>query len=255
MLLLLIMKKILISLVAPCALFLVHCGGEEFAGPEEDLGPYADRVPWSEYMATSSMNTVAGGAASSACTTAAIRGLSDQIVAEMNCLHPGLMGHLDHLNVSFTSGAALPYMQQVTLASIQAATASRTLAVNSTLRTLPQQWILKQWANTGRCGVQIAAAPGHSNHESGLAFDTPDYASWEGPMASHNFRWFGSSDLVHFDYAPGGVNAQGVLAFQRLWNHNNPHDAIAADGAYGPATESRVKQSPRTGWSGTQSCN
>jgi hypothetical protein len=246
-------KHIALILVMP-ALFLLHCGGVELDAEEEDLGPYAEQMPWAEYMATASMSTVAGVAQSSACTTAAIRGLTDQIVTQMNCIQPGLMGRIDGANVSL-GGAALPYLQVPAANALKRATAGRSrLPINSSLRTVAQQWILYYWYRTNRCGVRLAAAPGRSNHEDGRAIDTSSYSSWRGILANHGFRWLGSSDPVHFDHS-GGVDARGVLAFQRLWNRNRPGDRIAADGIFGPQTEARIKQSPRTGFSGPQGCN
>lgn len=236
------------------SLALVHCGGE-ISGGEEDLGPYAEQVPWAEYMATATMDTVSGVAASTACTTAAIRGLSDQIVDEMNCIRSGLMTNVTGYNVSL-GGAALPYMQNAAAAALNRATSGRSrLSINSTLRTVAQQWILYNWYQTGRCGVSLAAKPGTSNHEDGLAFDTSEYASWKSTLASYNYQWLGSSDPVHFDFAGmGGLDPKGVLAFQRLWNHNNPADRIGEDGAYGPQTEARIKKSPRLGFAMGATC-
>jgi len=45
-----------------------------------------------------------------------------------------------------------------------------------------------------------------------------------------------------------------VLAFQKLWNRNNPGDKIGEDGAYGPQTEARLKKSPATGFATGASC-
>lgn len=222
---------------------------------EEDLGPYAEQMPWAEYMATAAMDTVQGVADSSACTTGAISGLSAQIVAEMNCVRGGLMTNISGANVTLGS-AALPYLQTPAAAALKRATTGRSaLALNSTLRTVAQQWILYYWYQTGRCGVSLAAKPGNSNHEDGLAFDTSSYSSWKTVLTANSFKWFGSSDVVHFDYVgTGGVQAPSVLAFQRLWNRNNPTDKIGTDGAWGPQTEARVKKSPRAGFPGTQTC-
>lgn len=245
-----------VTLGLSLSLSFVGCGGvelDDIDGVGEDLGPYAERMPWAEYMATASMSTVQGAMESSACTTAAIRGLSDQIVAEMNCVRPGLMSNLSSANVSLGS-AALPYLQNPAAAALKRATTGRSrLSLNSTLRTVAQQWMLYAWYRSGRCGVGLAALPGRSNHEDGLAIDTSEYSAWKSILAGQGFRWFGSGDAVHFDYT-GGADAQGVLAFQRLWNHNNPTDKIAADGIYGPATEARIKKSPRTGFAKGASC-
>lgn len=241
-------------------LLAAGCGPEQLE-PEvdgvENLGPYAEQMPWEEYMATASMDTVEGVAASSACTTGSILGLSKQIVAEMNCVRSGLMSDISGANVTLTSSAALPYLQNPAAQALRAATAGRSaLPLNSTLRTVAQQWILYNWYQTGRCGVALAAKPGSSNHEDGLAFDTSAYSSWKSILQSHSFSWFGSSDVVHFDYTgAGGVDAPSVLAFQRLWNLNNPTDKISADGLYGPATEARIKKSPRLGFAKKSTCS
>ncbi len=233
---------------------VAQCGSPLEDNLVEDLGPYAEQMPWAEYMAAAT-DTVAQAAASSACTTASVRGLSDQIVAEMNCIKPNLMSRIDGLNVSL-GGAALPFLQTPAANALRAATTGRAkLGINSSLRSLAQQWMLRNWADTNRCGVSIAARPGASNHEDGLAIDTSDYSSYRSALTANKFSWFGSSDAVHFDYSgAGGVDARGVLAFQRLWNRNNPSDRIAEDGSYGPNTESRLKRSPRVGFPGTQSC-
>jgi hypothetical protein len=243
-------KKYLLSLI-PASLLLMQCGGAELS-TEENLG-WADQEPWDERMATAGLNTVADVAASGGCSTAAVRQLSDQIVAEMNCIRPGLMANISGANVSL-GPAALPYLQTSAAQDLRAATNGRSrLSLNSTLRSVAQQFILFQWGKTQSCGVQIAASPGRSNHEDGAAIDTSSYDAWRGILSNHGFRWYGSGDRVHFDHS--GVDAQGVLAFQRLWNRNNPSDRISADGLYGPQTEARLKRSPRLGFPGTQKCN
>jgi len=76
-------------------------------------------------------------------------------------------------------------------------------------------------------------------------------------MSSKNYRWLGASDPVHFDYVGGGtINMKGtsVLAFQRLWNRNNPNDRIAEDGQYGPTTENRLSRSPVGGFATGPTC-
>ena len=45
-----------------------------------------------------------------------------------------------------------------------------------------------------------------------------------------------------------------MLAFQRLWNRNNPGAKISEDGAYGPQTESKLRQSPSTGFAKGAGC-
>ena len=53
------------------------------------------------------------------------------------------------------------------------------------------------------CGISLAASPGRSNHESGLAIDINDALAWKSALESNNFKYFGSSDPVHYDYLKG----------------------------------------------------
>ena len=119
-----------------------------------------------------------------------------------------------------------------------------TMTINSALRTVAQQLLLYRWYQNGQCNIGLAATPGNSNHETGLALDINQYSTWRTTLEAHGFRWFGSNDAVHFDYnGPGAVDYRGmdVLAFQTLWNENNPGDLIDEDGIYGPQTAAAVQ--------------
>lgn len=195
-------------------------------------------------------------AVTSRCSTTAVFGLSEQLIEELNCLRPGLMSRIDRSGISL-GAAAFPFLQ--TPAAEALARAARNggggMYVTSGLRTLPQQYLLYRWYQTGRCGIGLAAPPGGSNHQSGLAVDLSPYSGWRTPMANQGFRWFGSGDPVHFDYQGGvDIRALSTLAFQRLWNRNNPGDRIAEDGAYGPATEARLARAPGEGFPIGASC-
>ncbi|MEO7330894.1 MAG: M15 family metallopeptidase, partial [Minicystis sp.] len=131
------------------------------------------------------------------------------------------------------------------------------MSVNSMLRTVAQQYMLYRWYQLGRCDIGLAAKPGNSNHETGLAMDINPASTWRGSLENHGFKWFGSGDPVHFDYVgSGAVSHKGldVRAFQRLWNHAHPGDKIAVDGDWGPQTESRMKQSPADGFASGPTC-
>lgn len=199
-------------------------------------------------------------AVSQACSTTAVKGLATQLVEEIQCLRPNTMKKIDGTPGLTLGAAVFPYLQTPAANALIAAQKARgaTLSINSGLRTLPQQYLLYRWYQTGRCGIALAARPGTSNHESAVAVDINDNASWRTTMQGKGFRWLGSSDPVHFDYTGGGtVDLRGlsVKAFQRLWNRNNPGDKIAEDGAYGPATEARLAKSPVGGFAKGASCN
>jgi MYXO-CTERM domain-containing protein len=200
-------------------------------------------------------------AVASSCSTGAVLGLSNQIVEQVNCLRPNTLAEV-FARPNLTRGAnTFAFMQPAArdaLVRALDAQTSMTLGVNSMLRTVAQQFLLYSWYMAGRCSIALAAAPGGSNHESGLALDTSQYAAWQVSLEAEGFTWLGSSDPVHFDYSRAGtidLRPIGVRGFQRLWNVNHAADTIAEDGMYGPATESRLRQSPAAGFSTQAPCS
>jgi len=169
----------------------------------------------------------------------------------MNVIKPGLMSSLNGLQ-NANIAAPVTFVQTAMLDNLQKAIYKRgtKLTINSGLRVLPQQLILYQWYLNKACGIPLAARPGRSNHESGLAIDVNDASGWVSAMEQHGFKFFGPKDPVHFDYVAGGTSITGttVLAFQKLWNCNNPGDKISEDGIYGSGTESRLLKSPADGF-------
>lgn len=195
------------------------------------------------------------------CSTTAVKGLSEQIVAQVNCLSPGALAELPPRPNLALGPAAFPYLQtkaRDALVSALDQNPTKSLGINSMLRTVAQQYLLYRWMQADRCGVSIAAKPGKSNHEFGLALDTSQYSSWKSALGAKGFKWYGSADKVHFDFAGSGKkNLAGVdvKAFQILWNLNNPGDPIAEDGDYGPATAARLSKAPAQGFAIGASCN
>jgi hypothetical protein len=194
-----------------------------------------------------------------ACTTSVVKGLATQLVEEINCLKPGAMKRIDDVPGLALGSAVFPWLQTPAATALAAAQRARnvTMSINSGLRTLPQQFLLYRWYKTSRCGIRLAASPGTSNHESGIAVDIGSYSSWRTTMRNKNFRWLGASDPVHFDYVGSGtvsMSGLSVKAFQRLWNRNNPADRIAEDGDYGPNTEKRLSKSPIGGFAKGATC-
>ena len=200
------------------------------------------------------------GAADSSCATASVKGLSAQIIAEANCKSPDAFAAVPSLpNLQAGSNVFLHLEKPARDALVSALKAhpDKTMTVNSALRTVAQQYLLYRWYQTGSCGISLAAKPGNSNHETGLALDVDQYSSWKSALSGKGFSWLGGSDPVHFDYVGSGAQDHrglDVLAFQRLWNRNHPEDEIAEDGDWGPSTESRMKKSPAAGFPKGASC-
>lgn len=187
------------------------------------------------------------------CDTSPLDPLATQLVAEVECLSPGAMTSIKGLqNIRATPGQyVFPFLQTFAVNSLKKVVAARNsvLSINSGLRSLPEQYVLYRQYRTGRCGITLAATPGTSNHESGLAVDVEDNAGWRSYFLSNGWAWQGAVDPVHYDIA-GGVNMRGlsVRAFQRLWNRNHPEDRIDEDGVYGPQTESKIQIAPIGGF-------
>ncbi|AKT44143.1 M15 family metallopeptidase [Chondromyces crocatus] len=200
-------------------------------------------------------------ATASGCSTSAINKLSQQIINEVRCMNPDAYVLVPKRNNVTFGSAVFRYMEKPARDKLVAAldaNPSKTMTVNSMLRTSAAQYMLYRWYQTGRCNISLAAKPGASNHESGLAIDINQYSSWKTALQNRGFKWLGSSDPVHYDYAgPGAVSYKslGVKAFQRLWNRNNASDKIDADGVWGPQTEARMKKSPANGFAKGATCN
>ena len=186
------------------------------------------------------------------CSTAVANGLSQQIIDEMNAIVPNVLVRFDNLNVK--SGAAVfPYLQRPALEGLARAISDRgtTMSINSAYRTIGQQLILFNHSQRRRCGITIAARPGRSNHQSGLAIDINDAQGWRPHLERHGWRWLGRKDPPHFDYVRGGtrdIRSLAILAFQKLWNKNNLNDPIAEDSIYGRQVEARLNKAPIEGF-------
>jgi len=230
---------------------LFRCGDGEGCAEDDGIVSEAGEPVWNATL-------VVQDAIDRYCTTSVLRGLSEQLIEEVECLRPGTMDRIDTISDLWLGSAALPYLQTNAAASLNdVIQRGGGMGVNSSLRSLAQQYLLYEWYLAGRCGISLAASPGRSNHESGLAVDTSDYSARRWAFEAEGWSWLGWSDPVHFDYLGSGtVNLSGlsVLAFQRLWNREHPEDLIAEDGVYGNQTRTRLARAPVAGFAAGPSC-
>jgi hypothetical protein len=226
--------------------------------PADDEGvDGADEIDTAEPVGEDGDAVVSGTVANAvlnSCSTTSVKGLSLQIIAEGNCITPGAYSQVP-TRPNLTMGSAVfPFLEKPArdqLVSTLDAHPSTQMTINSMLRTVAQQFLLFRWFQTGRCSIMLAATPGNSNHETGLALDVSQASTWRTALEGHGFRFFGSADPVHFDFVgAGSVSHKGldVKAFQRLWNRNNAGDLITVDGIWGPQTEARMNKSPAAGF-------
>ncbi len=197
---------------------------------------------------------------SSGCSTSSVDGLSRQIVGEARCVDADAFAAVPPRKNLVTPGHVFLHLEAPArdrLLRVLDAHPTRTMTVNSALRTVAQQYLLDRWSRARRCGIQLAANPGESNHETGLALDVSEHGAWRSALEAQGFHWLGPSDRVHFDFGgPGAAHHDGldVLAFQRLWNRNHPDDKIAENSRYDAPTEAHLKKAPAQGFAVGPQC-
>jgi len=188
------------------------------------------------------------------CTTTIVKKLSEQIIAEGNCVQPGAYVRVPMLANATFGKAVFPYMRKAALDAFIAALRKakrRKIKVNSMLRTVAQQYLLYDWYRNKRCGIKLAAVPGNSNHQSGLAIDISQPGSWRKTLKKQGFRWMGKRDRWHFDYVNKKTKklvGLDIEAFQRLWNRNHPSEPLDEHGEFDEQTERALRRAPIRGF-------
>ena len=192
--------------------------------------------------------------------TGVVSGLSRQIIAQMNTLQtsillnfeglPGIISSGEpHLNLYLQSGAKETLRAALRAGIKQNPTLKMT--ISSAYRTVAQQHILYQVYQRDSKLIPLAAKPGNSNHENGLAIDISNYNVWKPYLLAAGWQWIGAKDPVHFFENNGrtDVDDLGVKAFQSLWNRYNPNDLMTVDGKFGAQTGAKMDRCPIGGFS------
>lgn len=238
-----------------------------------DGGANVDDVPAETSDGFTTVATVRG-VADSSCSTSVVRGLSEQLVAEIMCTKPGVLSSIAKMPRLKQSAAVMPYLETDAAEALGRVVAKAGgLSINSALRTVPQQWILFRWGAKKRCGINVVMPPGQSTHEPGLAVDVVEHVKLRALFEAEGFEWWGPDDAMHFTYHPappdGGATGEalasdalahadlageGVRAFQRLWNRNHPEDPIAESGVFDATTEVKLAASPAKGFAKGPTC-
>lgn len=231
---------------------------------DEAFNGYWEQAPEDSGVVLKNISTVGQLVRNRGCSTGPSQPLNVQIADEINCIRDDLFENINDIpNLRFGAGANT-FLQRNAAQSLRRVLARRpgsTMTLNSSWRSPVQQYILKRWE--GSCGIGVAASPGRSNHESGLAIDIP--LSFTSELRAEGWVWYctrynggrssGCRDIPHWDYTNGvDVRRLGVRAFQRLWNKANPGDRIAEDGLYGAQTAARIERAPISGFSTGTTC-
>jgi hypothetical protein len=190
------------------------------------------------------------------CDTSGLAGLTKQVASMLlDNLPAGEVLDISP-NVVQAGATTIPFLQTEAATALIAAINEKGEKPHlvHAVRVLPQQYAVHFWIthNMGaKCGVTMAANPGASPHERGIAVDLQNHEEWIEVLAKHNWIWRGPKDKPHFNYHGGhdpDFGIKGITAFQKLWNSKNPGDQIGTNGIYGPETEKRLEASPIAGF-------
>ena len=128
--------------------------------------------------------------------------------------------------------------------------------VNSAGRTpAEQQNLINRWDQGGTYNrppyLYPPARPATaSNHvkDGGIAVDIGDYNVFRQHAHEFGFKWYGSGDVVHFDFIgwDGGTGASTgfsqTVQNQQRWLRHSRGETIADDGRYGPKTKAAFER-------------
>jgi N-acetylmuramoyl-L-alanine amidase len=183
------------------------------------------------------------------CSTAAVRGLSMQIVN-------GLSDRLHRLDApNFVIGeACYPYFQPQVWEALLKALKSRpgwTMTCNSAFRSPAQQLILWEHYQRKRCNISLAAKPGgRAPHMDGTAIDINEWKLWMPVLEQYGFEWQGNGDPMHFTGLQAeseNIAAAAIASFQKLCNKKTDR-GLAIDGDCGELTLKALRMAPVNGW-------
>ncbi|MBE9070811.1 peptidoglycan-binding protein [Leptolyngbya cf. ectocarpi LEGE 11479] len=186
------------------------------------------------------------------CDTGQIQGLSLQVLEKIIVDRPETLSRIEHELIVCEGAQNNPYLQTQAYKALVRAVEDRRikLHINSCLRTPMQQYMLRRQFEIGICGIQAAAPPPLSNHNSALAIDIQDTVGWRPFLERQSWIWIGAFDEMHYDFKGGGedLGRLQVRVFQELWNEFNPQERIEVDGDWGSITAAKVLKSPAQGF-------
>jgi N-acetylmuramoyl-L-alanine amidase len=174
--------------------------------------------------------------------TLGIAGISNQL-----CHEAVKMGFLESISSSTVTCDADSlvhlYLHPQAAAGLRQVSELHPVVVSTCYRTLAQQYILKQNLTS------LVANVGRSDHGSGKSIDLTNWQELTDVLPNYGFsQSYGNRDAVHWDFndVPDS-RSNTVLAFQKLWNRNNPRK-LAEDGIVGGGTLSALSNTPVNGF-------
>jgi N-acetylmuramoyl-L-alanine amidase len=191
------------------------------------------------------------------CSTFAVHGLDMQLMAQVNKISAGTLADISQIpGIVFSGPQVHKWLQVGAVRSLERAVRGKgeSLVINSALRTLAGQQLLRQhYEAGGRCEIMAAARPGRSNHNNASAIDIKDSEKWREALQNAGWKWIGEFDPMHYEFEEAiDTLPLQIKAFQSLWSVTHPSDKLAIDGDLGPGTLSRLVEAPVEGWQTTK---
>jgi hypothetical protein len=173
--------------------------------------------------------------------TGGIRLLSNALCDE--AVKSGLLVKLSHRNISVGGGTVHLYFQRATAEALRSiAEDGNEIIINTGLRTLAQQYVLK------RNLTSLVAPIGRSDHGAGRSVDIQNWEELAPALRNKGFRQPYRGDEVHWDYPGIDSRENTVKAFQTYWNKHNPNDPLDVDGIVGDGVMKALGNTPIIGW-------
>ena len=191
---------------------------------------------------------------------ALIDGIGTQLVEELRCLDDSWLIFYEPCRESgcvWPDGPQPHAMRPEVYEALQEAALSLDdfISITAGYRDIGMQYY-SRWYNENCDSSFDAAIPGESNHQGGRAIDVRYWDFWWDALIEHGFEHPIVTDNPHFELRGTAafraeseeLKSLSILAFQRLWNRNNPDDLIDEDGVYGASTKARLGMSPVEGF-------
>ncbi len=189
-----------------------------------------------------------------------IDGLGTQLVEELQCLDDTWLVFYEPCRETgcvWADGPQPHAMRPEVYTALQEAGESINdfISITAAYRDVSMQYY-SRWYNENCDSSFDAAIPGQSNHQGGRAIDVRYWDFWWDVLLDHGFNHPIPTDNPHFELVGTAeyraeseeLKSLSILAFQRLWNRNNPSDLIDEDGVYGASTKDRLGRSPVEGF-------
>jgi hypothetical protein len=183
-----------------------------------------------------------------------VNGLSRQLVDAINCLRPGTLAEIPEGDVRMLEADRPAFVDARALDALldAAAEGDGPLVLKWGYRDVALQQLF--WRQDVLQGCAVAAPPGLSNHQNGLAVDVTDRGAideWGPALRRHGWDNHLPNDRVHFDYQRAediGLGSLSLYAFQALWNANFPDEPLPLTGELDAATDAALSEAPIEGF-------